>query len=95
MCRLKKRLQNLKQNAMPHSLDRAMVGTVQENKIDTNLIRVVGTAIRTIIDLRLPLKILKSQLGAPLVGLAATGERGEVPPSGGRNPKAFKGNTKK
>ena len=90
---LKRRLQKLKQNAVPPSPDRAMVGTVQESKIDTNLIRAVGTTIRAIIDLRPPLKILKG-FGAPLVGIAATGERGEVPPQVFATPKLSKEITK-
>ena len=87
---LKRRLQKLKQNAVPPSPDRAMTGMVQESKIDTIHIRTVGTVIRTIIDLLLPLKILNFQLSAPLVGIAATGERVEVPPQVVATPKRSK-----
>ena len=90
----KRKLQNLRQNAVPPSPDRAMVGMAQENRTGINLIRAVGTATRKLIDRLLPLKTQKSQPGAPLEAIVTTGVGVEVAPQEVITPRPSKGITK-
>ena len=68
---------------------------VQGNRIDINPIKGVGTGIRSLIGLLLKCRILKSQLGVPLVGTATIGEGVEVPPQEVVTPRLSKGSKKK